>query len=147
MYTEDDLKLADKILVVIKKSNAIKDSELFRNMREVSELDEKIFTQKIRSLWKGMQALDLIDCKNNVLSLTLEGHNAASHEGGVKGYLEDMKNANKKETLLKRFQIAANYVSFAIWCILLILVVLYLLGIIGENHIIVKGVKFLLSFF
>lgn len=147
MYTEEDYKLADKILVVIKKSAAIKDSELFREMKQMCELDENVFTRKIRSLWKGMQTIGLIDCKNNLLSLTKEGWDAASHERGLKGYLEDVKNAKKKESLIKKFNPVIVHISFATGCIVLILVVLYLLGIIGENHIIVKGIKFLLSFF
>ena len=147
MYTEEDYKLSDKILVVIKKADAIKDSELFKEMRQIIDLDDKVFTSKIRGLWKGMQTIGLIDCKNNLLSLTKEGWNASSHERGLKGYKEDVKNAKKKEFLLKRFQVAVNYISLAIGCIVLILVVLYLLGIIEENHIIVKGIKFLLSLF
>lgn len=108
MYTEEDRKLANDILGLVRRNSMVRNFEMYREMNHLYKRNDDDFSRKVRSIWKQLIALGLMNEVHGELTLTEEGMEAYDAEGGIQAYFEGRKKSKKTDDDLKTSTIWKN---------------------------------------
>lgn len=125
MYTEEGIKMANDILGFIRRGEANRDFEIYREMRSSYNRNDDEFCKIVRIIWMQLASMGLLEYKNGELMLTKDGVIAADLNGGIVEYIQSYKEGKKTDGEAKRIEILKN--KFAI----LIAIVGFLAFILG----------------
>lgn len=114
MYTEEDRKLANDILGLVRRNSMVRNFEMYREMNRIYKRNDDDFSRKVRSIWKQLIALGLMNEAHGELTLTEEGIEAYDAEGGIQAYFEGRKKSKKKDEELKDTTIWNNRVKIVV---------------------------------
>lgn len=111
MYTEEDKKLANDILGLVRRNSMVRNSEMYREMRRIYKREDDGFSRKVRSIWKQLIVLGLMNEAHGELTLTADGMEAYDAEGGIEAYFEERRKEKNLKTNVMKSQIWYNWVS------------------------------------
>ena len=113
MYKEEDRKIADDILMKLKKSHQVDESDMLEYMNKIYGLprDAPEFERLCCVLWREMEGMGLIRNTNHKMTLTSEGHIAAKI--GVTEYLLRYEKDRELDVMSKKTSIWNHIVSIA----------------------------------
>ena len=112
MYTEEGIKMANDILGFIRRGEANRDFEMYREMRSSYNRNDDEFSKNVRIIWMQLASMGLLEYKNGELMLTKDGVIAADLNGGIVEYIQSYKEGKKTDGEAKRIEILKN--KFAI---------------------------------
>lgn len=113
MYTEEDKKLANDILGLVRRNSMVKCFEMYREMRRIYGREDDAFSRKVQSIWKQLITLGLMIEAHGELTLTAEGVEAYDTVGGIEVYLKARKDSKQNDEDLKTSTIWHNRWSIA----------------------------------
>lgn len=111
MYTEEDRKMANDILGFVYRQSMVKDSDLYREMRKAYGRSDDSFGKKVGALWVQLETLGLLHHKNSEFTLTHEGVEAYTMQGGIDAYMKKLRKEKELDVKVKKSQILYNVVS------------------------------------
>ena len=114
MYTEEDRKMANDILGFVYRQSMIKDSDLYREMRKAYGRSDDSFGKKVGALSVQLETLGLLHHKNSEFTLTHEGMEAYTMQGGIDAYMSAKKRGKQIESELKVTTIALKKVQIIV---------------------------------
>lgn len=114
MYTEEDKKLANDILGLVRRNSMVRNFEMYREMRRIYKREDDDFSRKVRSIWKQLIALGLMNEAHGELTLTADGMEAYDMPGGIEAYFEGRRKSKKKDEELKDTTIWNNRVKIVV---------------------------------
>lgn len=112
MYTEEGIKMANDIFGFIRRGEANRDFEMYREMRSSYNRNDDEFCKIVRIIWMQLASMGLLEYKNGELMLTKDGVIAADLNGGIVEYIQSYKEGKKTDGEAKRIEILKN--KFAI---------------------------------
>lgn len=112
MYREEGIKMANDILGFIRRGEANRDFEMYREMRSSYNRNDDEFSKNVRIIWMQLASMGLLEYKNGELMLTKDGVIAADLNGGIVEYIQSYKEGKKTDGEAKRIEILKN--KFAI---------------------------------
>lgn len=113
MYKEEDRKIANDILMKLKKEHQVDESDMLEYMNKIYGLprDDLKFEGLCCVLWREMESMGLIRNLNRKMTLTSEGHIAAKI--GVTEYLLRYEKDRELDVMSKKTSIWNHIVSIA----------------------------------
>lgn len=112
MYTKEGIKMANDILGFIRRGEANRDFEMYREMKSSYNRNDDEFSKNVRIIWMQLASMGLLEYKNGELMLTKDGVIAADLNGGIVEYIQSYKEGKKTDGEAKRIEILKN--KFAI---------------------------------
>ena len=112
MYREEGIKMANDILGFIRRGEANRDFEMYREMRSSYNRNDDEFSKNVCIIWMQLASMGLLEYKNGELMLTKDGVIAADLNGGIVEYIQSYKEGKKTDGEAKRIEILKN--KFAI---------------------------------
>lgn len=112
MYTKEGIKMANDILGFIRRGEANRDFEMYREMKSSYNRNDDEFSKNVRIIWMQLASMGLLEYKNGELMLTKDGVIAADLNGGIEEYIQSYKDGKKTDGEAKRIEILKN--KFAI---------------------------------
>lgn len=111
MYTKEGIKMANDILGFIRRGEANRDFEMYREMKSSYNRNDDKFTKKVRAIWMQLCAMGLVEYKNSELTLTMDGMEAYDMEGGIEAYIRKYRKEKDLDSKVKISQIWYNWVN------------------------------------
>lgn len=111
MYTEEDKAMANDILGLVRRNSMVRNFEMYREMNRIYKRNDDDFSRKVRSIWKQLIALGLMNEAHGELTLTEEGIEAYDAEGGIQAYLKQRRKEKDLKTKVMKSQIWYNWMS------------------------------------
>lgn len=111
MYTDKDRELANDILGLVRRNSMVRNFEMYREMNHLYKRNDDEFSRKVRSIWKQLIALGLMNEAHGELTLTEEGMEAYDAEGGIQAYLKQRRKEKDLKTKVMKSQIWYNWMS------------------------------------
>lgn len=111
MYTEEGLKMANDILGFIRRGEANRDFEMYREMRSSYNRNDDEFSKNVRIIWMQLASMGLLEYKNGELTLTMDGMEAYDMEGGIEAYIRKYRKEKDLDSKVKISQIWYNWVN------------------------------------
>ena len=111
MYTEEDKAIANDILGLVRRNSMVRNFEMYREMNRIYKRNDDDFSRKVRSIWKQLIALGLMNEAHGELTLTEEGMEAYDAEGGIQAYLKQRRKEKDLKTKVMKSQIWYNWMS------------------------------------
>lgn len=111
MYTEEDKAMANDILGLVRRNSMVRNFEMYREMNHLYKRNDDEFSRKVRSIWKQLIALGLMNEAHGELTLTEEGMEAYDAEGGIQAYLKQRRKEKDLKTKVMKSQIWYNWMS------------------------------------
>lgn len=120
MYTEEDRRISNDILMELKRNHLVEESEMyeFLNLCYGKPRDSFVFEKQCCFLWKELESMGLVKNNNRRMSLTCEGHLAATI--GISEYLLKYKKSRDLEVKSKETAYWYNKIEIAKTIFLLI---------------------------
>ena len=111
MYKEEDRKIANDILMKLKKEHQVDESDMLEYMNKIYGLprDSFEFERLCCVLWREMESMGLIESKDRKMRLTRDGHLAAKL--GMTDYMlkyeKDRElDTKSKESTVRSYKVA-----------------------------------------
>ena len=114
MYTEEGIKMANDILGFIRRGEANRDFEMYREMKSSYNRNDDEFSKNVRIIWIQLASLGLLEYKNGELMLTKDGVIAADLNGGIVEYIQSYKKELDDSSVLRKTTIWNNKVQIAV---------------------------------
>ena len=111
MYTEEGIKMANDILGFIRRGEANRDFEMYREMRRSYNRNDDEFSKNVRIIWMQLVSIGLLEYKNGELTLTMDGMEAYDMEGGIEAYIRKSRKEKDLDSKVKISQIWYNWVN------------------------------------
>lgn len=111
MYTEEGIKMANDILGFIRRGEANRDFEMYREMRSSYNRNDDEFSKNVRIIWMQLASIGLLEYKNGELTLTMDGMEAYDMEGGIEAYIRKYRKEKDLDSKVKISQIWYNWVN------------------------------------
>lgn len=111
MYTEEGIKMANDILGFIRRGEANRDFEMYREMRSSYNRNDDEFSKNVRIIWMQLVSIGLLEYKNGELTLTMDGMEAYDMEGGIEAYIRKYRKEKDLDSKVKISQIWYNWVN------------------------------------
>lgn len=111
MYTEEGIKMANDILGFIRRGEANRDFEMYREMRSSYNRNDDEFSKNVRITWMQLASIGLLEYKNGELTLTMDGMEAYDMEGGIEAYIRKYRKEKDLDSKVKISQIWYNWVN------------------------------------
>ena len=113
MYTEEDRRIATDILMELKRTHLVEESDMYDRMNHYYKIprDSFGFEKKCCFLWREMESMGLIQNRNKRMSLTTEGHLAAKL--GITNYLLKYEKDRELDIKSKESTVWHNRLSVA----------------------------------
>ena len=114
MYTKEGIKMANDILGFIRRGEANRDFEMYREMRSSYNRNDDEFSKNVRIIWMQLVSIGLLEYKNGELMLTKDGVIAADLNGGIVEYIQSYKKELDDSSVLRKTTIWNNKVQIAV---------------------------------
>ncbi len=111
MYREEGIKMANDILGFIRRGEANRDFEMYREMRSSYNRNDDEFSKNVRIIWMQLVSIGLLEYKNGELTLTMDGMEAYDMEGGIEAYIRKYRKEKDLDSKVKISQIWYNWVN------------------------------------
>lgn len=111
MYKEEDRKIANDILMKLKKSHQVDESDMAEYMNKIygRKRDDIEFEGLCCVLWREMESMGLIENKDRKMRLTRDGHLAAKL--GMTDYMLRYEKERELDIKSKETSIWQNIIS------------------------------------
>ena len=114
MYTKEGIKMANDILGFIRRGEANRDFEMYREMKSSYNRNDDEFSKNVRIIWMQLASMGLLEYKNGELMLTKDGVIAADLNGGIVEYIQSYKKELDDSSVLRKTTIWNNKVQIAV---------------------------------
>ena len=103
--------MANDILGFIRRGEANRDFEMYREMRSSYNRNDDEFSKNVRIIWMQLASIGLLEYKNGELTLTMDGMEAYDMEGGIEAYIRKYRKEKDLDSKVKISQIWYNWVN------------------------------------
>ena len=103
--------MANDILGFIRRGEANRDFEMYREMRSSYNRNDDEFSKNVRIIWMQLVSIGLLEYKNGELTLTMDGMEAYDMEGGIEAYIRKYRKEKDLDSKVKISQIWYNWVN------------------------------------